>query len=82
MGGLGRQIIGFPTRAVRAEDGLAEEETLYGQQFAMWGGEGSEMNVRAFLDRWARERGLVEDAEESAGVEVLEFVKWTVGEPL
>ncbi|KAL6304857.1 hypothetical protein BKA93DRAFT_732338 [Sparassis latifolia] len=82
MGALGRQIIGFPTESVRVREGHEPEAALYAQPFAMWGGEGSDLGVRAFLDKWAREHDVAEEGEEGTGVEVVEFVKWTVGESL
>ncbi|KAH9947134.1 EF-TsMt 2, partial [Amylocystis lapponica] len=79
-GALGRQIIGFPTTAIRAPGGAEDEGALYAQPFEMYGGEGSGVLVAAFLKKWAHERGMADQGEEGAGVEVVEFAKWTVGE--
>ncbi|EED79701.1 predicted protein [Postia placenta Mad-698-R] len=78
---LGRQVIGFPTTCIRSPPGTTDEGALYDQPFSMFIGPGNDQSVGAFLQSWAQERSLVnKDEEQSAGVEVLEFAKWTVGD--
>lgn len=72
---LARQVAGFETKSIQG----SEETALYAQQFMFAEAEGQ--NVRESLSRWATSKGLVADAEEG-GVEVLEFAKWSVAEPL
>ncbi|KZT08716.1 EF-TsMt 2 [Laetiporus sulphureus 93-53] len=82
-GALGRQIIGFPTTSVRLSPGSQDDGALYEQPFNMYNGPGNDQPVQVFLRNWSREQGLLEGAEEdTAGLEVLEFAKWTVGEAL
>ena len=75
---LARQIVGFDTRTIRGE----EEGALYGQPFMMLGGALEGETVEAGLARWAREKGMVfdTDAGDTGGIQVVEFLKWTVGE--
>jgi elongation factor Ts len=77
---LARQIVGFDTRTVRGE----EEGALYGQPFMMLGGALQGETVEAGLARWAKEKGLIvdTDAGDTGGIQVVEFLKWTVGESL
>jgi elongation factor Ts len=74
---LARQIVGFNTLAIRGEEGA-----LYDQPFMMFGDTHEGETVGAGLARWARQKLLVVDTDgaEAGGVEVVEFVKWTVGE--
>ncbi|KAI9449844.1 hypothetical protein F5148DRAFT_619884 [Russula earlei] len=75
---LARQIVGFDTSAIRG----SAEGALYDQPFMMFGGALEGETVGAGLARWAREKLLVLDTDgtDRGGLEVLEFVKWTVGE--
>ena len=74
---LARQIVGFDTRAIRGEDGA-----LYGQPFMMLGDALEGETVEAGLLRWAREKRLILDSDggDTGGIQVVEFLKWTVGE--
>ncbi|KAH9980790.1 hypothetical protein BJV74DRAFT_946750 [Russula compacta] len=80
---LARQIVGFDTLAIRGEE---DEEggggALYDQPFMMFRDALEGETVGAGLARWAREKQLVLDADgaDARGLEVVEFVKWTVGE--
>jgi elongation factor Ts len=78
---LARQIVGFDTLAIRGEEGAG---ALYDQPFMMFGDAHEGETVGAGLARWARQKLLVFDSDgaEAGGVEVVEFVKWTVGESL
>jgi elongation factor Ts len=78
---LARQIVGFETTTVRGEES-ATEGALYDQPFMMFGGSQEGETVAAGLARWAREKQLILDADgaDTGGLEVVEFVKWTVGE--
>ena len=75
---LARQIVGFDTRAIRGE----EEGALYGQPFMMLGDALEGETVDAGLGRWAREKRLTLDKDrgDTSGIQVVEFLKWTVGE--
>ncbi|KAI9453543.1 elongation factor TS-domain-containing protein [Lactarius psammicola] len=74
---LARQIVGFDTRAIRGEEGA-----LYGQPFMMLGDALEGETVEAGLGRWAREKRLTLDTDEgdTGGIQVVEYLKWTVGE--
>ncbi|KAI0275199.1 hypothetical protein BC834DRAFT_840093 [Gloeopeniophorella convolvens] len=74
---LARQIVGFETLAIRKAEGA-----LYDQPFMMFAGAQDGETVGSGLERWAREKQLVLDSDgtEKGGLEVLELVKWTVGE--
>lgn len=75
---LARQIVGFDTRAIRG----GEEGALYGQPFMMLGDALEGETVGAGLGRWAREKRLTLDTDggDAGGIQVVEFLKWTVGE--
>ncbi|KAI0281232.1 hypothetical protein BGY98DRAFT_959372 [Russula aff. rugulosa BPL654] len=66
---LARQIVGFDTLAIHGEEGPG---ALYDQPFMMFGD----------AHDGERQKLLVVDTDgaEAGGVEVMEFVKWTVGE--
>lgn len=70
---IARQITGFETLSIQS---TADETSLYNQPFMATGGQ---LTVGAALREWARERGMTKECGEG-GVEVLEFVKWSVGE--
>ena len=74
---LARQIVGFDTPAIRGEEGA-----LYDQPFMMFRDALEGETVGAGLERWARQKLLVVDTDgaEAGGLEVVAFVKWTVGE--
>jgi elongation factor Ts len=76
---LARQIVGFDTTAIRGE---GEEAALYDQPFMMFGAAPEGETVGVGLARWAREKQLILDTDgtDTGGLEVIEFVKWTVGE--
>lgn len=88
---LARQVVGLGADQVQgdrsrsSDSGDASSTALYDQPFMMRPGGGADMSVQAALSSWAREKGLVSEADsgsegEEEGVEVLEFVKWTAGE--
>ncbi|KAG8758532.1 Elongation factor Ts, mitochondrial [Ceratobasidium sp. 428] len=87
---LARQIVGLNAQSVEASSasrgaaGDASSTVLYAQPFMMRPGGSSEASVRTSLNEWAHEKGLVSVAgssqAEEDGLEVLEFVKWNVGE--
>ena len=70
-----RQITGFETLSIQS---TTDETSLYNQPFM---GAGGQLTVGAALREWGRERGMAKEGEEG-GVEILEFVKWTVGEDI
>ncbi|EIM83581.1 uncharacterized protein STEHIDRAFT_123977 [Stereum hirsutum FP-91666 SS1] len=80
---LARQIVGFETHTVRPPTSDFEETALYCQPAMMFPGEYSGQSVEKLLNNWVHEKQLVveTDVAESGGAEVLEFVKWKVGEP-
>ncbi len=77
---VARQIVGFDTTAIRGGEG--GEGALYEQPFMMFGGALEGETVGAGLARWAREKHLILDTDgtDTGGLEVVEFLKWTVGE--
>ncbi|EIN13921.1 hypothetical protein PUNSTDRAFT_79835 [Punctularia strigosozonata HHB-11173 SS5] len=80
---IARQIVGFETQSITASgtEADADETALYEQPFMMLGGDADGDIVRNVLQSWARQRGMNGGANRHGGVEVLEFAKWTVGEP-
>jgi elongation factor Ts len=74
---LARQIVGFDTPVIRGQ-----ENALYDQPFMMFGDALEGETVQAGLTRWARHKQLILDTDgtDTGGLEVVEFVKWTVGE--
>ncbi|KAI0778974.1 hypothetical protein BD413DRAFT_513213 [Trametes elegans] len=77
---LGRTIVGFPTSIVRSQSGERTAEALYEQPSDMFMDKQGN-NVEEELRLWSRKHGLVGKGEDG-GIEVLEFAKWSVGEPL
>ncbi|KAI0673777.1 hypothetical protein C8Q78DRAFT_1076747 [Trametes maxima] len=78
---LGRTIVGFPTTLVRSSSGEPNPEALYDQPSDMFmDKQGS--TIAEELRLWSRKHGLVNDGVEDDGIEVLEFTKWSVGEPV
>lgn len=76
---LARQIVGFPTTSVGTPNNLEDEGALYNQPFMMDPTSNGE-TVRGVLKQWAAEHGMV--GEDVGGVAVLDYVKWTAGEPI
>ncbi|KDQ15705.1 hypothetical protein BOTBODRAFT_108325 [Botryobasidium botryosum FD-172 SS1] len=85
---LARQTVGFETRSIRPssppadpaaviETTDAESTALYEQQFVM---NQSSHTVHKELRTWAESREL--RAEDHAGVDVVDFVRWKVGEAI
>lgn len=72
---VARQIAGFETLSIQS---TTDETSLYNQPFMATGGQ---LTVGAALCEWGRERGMANEGEEG-GIEVLEFVKWTVAEDI
>lgn len=79
---LARQIVGFDTRSITSPDGTDGQTALYHQPFMMFAGEQSGQPVALVLRSWAREHGLNEDDADDDALAVVDFVKWTVGEPI
>ncbi|KAI0652500.1 hypothetical protein C8Q79DRAFT_103796 [Trametes meyenii] len=78
---LGRTIVGFPTTLVHSPLGETNSEGLYDQPSDMFmDRQGS--TIAEELSLWSRKHGLVTDGSEDGGIEVLEFAKWSVGEPV
>ncbi|KAJ7103224.1 elongation factor TS-domain-containing protein [Mycena belliarum] len=77
---LARQIAGFDTRSIRSLTDAHDETALYQQPF-MFPGELSGQPVGEALAAWARAHDLVNPSGGDA-LEVSQFAKWTVGEPL
>ncbi|KAF8665290.1 hypothetical protein AX16_000311 [Volvariella volvacea WC 439] len=78
---LARQIVGLETQSIRAQEGSPAETALYEQPFMMYGGDLANQPVKQVLEQWATQRGLIQPGEEG-GLAVVDFEKWTVGEPL
>ncbi|KAI0785385.1 elongation factor TS-domain-containing protein [Irpex lacteus] len=76
---LGRQIVGFPTTSIRSPSTEPDEGALYDQEFMMYPA-ASGATVSHALQQWAQQRGLTSAEEAGTGLEVMEFLKWTVGE--
>ncbi|KAG9084219.1 Elongation factor Ts, mitochondrial [Ceratobasidium sp. UAMH 11750] len=84
---LARQVVGLNAGRIgewggnEGDPGDASSTALYAQPFMMKPEGGTEAPVRTALADWAREKGLISaESSDSEGIEVLEFVKWTVGE--
>ncbi|KAI0756354.1 hypothetical protein C8Q80DRAFT_1093089 [Daedaleopsis nitida] len=79
---LGRTIVGFPTTRVGSPAGEPDPEALYHQPTDMFpnkqGG-----TIAEELMLWAKKRGMVQEGDsDGAGLALLEFEKWAVGEAL
>ncbi|KAF9486456.1 hypothetical protein BDN70DRAFT_870001 [Pholiota conissans] len=74
---IARQIVGFDTLSIknRAEN-MSEEQVLYTQPFITLAGEFNGLPVEEALKKWSVSNGLVGEG----GIEVLDFLKWSVGE--
>ena len=85
---LARQIVGFDTPAIRrgvlteAEENYGDAQPLYEQPFVTLPGEFQGLPVEESLRKWAVSSGLASEESAPGAVEVLRFLKWTVGEPL
>jgi elongation factor Ts len=87
---IARQIVGFDTPAIRrgvhpvtkAEENYGDAQPLYEQPFVTLPGELQGLPVEEALRKWAVSSGLASEESAPGGVEVLRFLKWTVGEPL
>lgn len=78
---VSRQIVGFDTKTV--ESGSVEDQTaLYNQPFITFAGELNGQPVRDVLRSWSVQEGIVAGGDEEGAVKVLDFAKWSVGEPL
>ncbi|PFH52262.1 hypothetical protein AMATHDRAFT_74323 [Amanita thiersii Skay4041] len=77
---LARQIVGFDTQSIISSTG--DQTALYNQPFMMLPGEFSGKPVQEVLRAWSIRNGLVKNEEEDGGIAVLNFAKWTVGEPI
>lgn len=76
---LARQIVGLATKSIRSSNGEPDEGALYDQEFMMYPSSNGE-KVSRVLQQWSQEHGLQGPEDTSAGLEVMEFLKWTVGE--
>ncbi|KAF9454201.1 hypothetical protein P691DRAFT_810928 [Macrolepiota fuliginosa MF-IS2] len=75
---LARQIVGFETHSIEGDG----EGALYNQPFMMLGGDSSDAPVRDALVAWGKQKCLISQPSVDEGVAVLDFAKWTVGEPI
>jgi elongation factor Ts len=75
---LARQIVGFETLSIDGDG----ESALYKQPFMMMGGDNPNTLVKDALVSWSQQRGLLSRSVEDEGIEVLDFMKWTLGEPI
>jgi elongation factor Ts len=77
---VARQIVGFDTVSIKnSPENASEEQVLYTQPFITLAGEFNGLPVEEALKKWSASTGLVGEGEEG-GVEVLDFLKWSVGE--
>ena len=80
---IARQIVGFDTPAIRRGVHLVTDaQPLYEQPFATLPGEFQGLPVEEALRKWAVSSGLASEESAPGALEVLRFLKWTVGEPL
>ncbi|EKM61597.1 uncharacterized protein PHACADRAFT_248286 [Phanerochaete carnosa HHB-10118-sp] len=73
---LARQIVGFPTTTLKPLEGQEDDCALYEQQFMMYP-DSNGAKVKEAFRQWASSHGI----EEEGGLEVVDFAKWSVGEP-
>lgn len=66
---IARQVVGFPTKALRAMEGVAEEEALLSQPGMMLG---TDKTVSEFLREWSAERGV--------DVSVVDMRRWSTSD--
>ena len=78
---LGRQVVGFDTKSIQSAS--PEDQTaLYNQPFITLAGELNGQPVKDVLQRWSVQEGIVSSEEDKGAIQVLDFAKWAVGEPL
>jgi len=78
---LARQMTGFETKSIMSPSGETHEFALYDQPFMMFPDNSAGRTVGDILKIWSQQKGLVK-AQQDGGVTVMDFRKWTVGEPL
>lgn len=80
---LARQIVGFPVTILQSTTpGVLDESSLYEQSFVTYP-QSKAQRVREVLRNWVathRPKGLPEESDHA--LQVIEFGKWTVGEPI
>ena len=77
---ISRQTVGFDTLGIKNKpENANDDQVLYTQPFITLAGEFNGLPFGEALEKWSNANGLVEGSEES-GVEVLDFLKWSVGE--
>lgn len=79
---IARQIVGLETRSIKPVAGEPSETALYTQPFMMLPGELNGQPVGEALKGWSVHEGIIAEEKEAGAIEVLEFAKWSVGEPL
>ncbi|PPQ67914.1 hypothetical protein CVT25_000327 [Psilocybe cyanescens] len=80
---IARQLVAFDTRAVEYTPDLEHpEQALLNQPFITFQGELNGKPVKDVLSEWATTHGLSESKDSARVIDVLDFTKWTVGEPL
>jgi len=84
---IARQIVGFDTPTIRrdateTEENYGDAQPLYEQPFVTLPGEFQGLPVEEALRKWGVSSGLASEDSAPGAVEVLRFLKWTVGEPL
>ncbi|KAH9486288.1 Elongation factor Ts, mitochondrial [Psilocybe cubensis] len=80
---IARQLVAFDTRAVEHNESLDNpEQALLNQPFITIQGELNGKPVGEALAEWAAAQGLEASEDAPRVVDVLDFTKWTVGEPL
>ncbi|CAA7264795.1 unnamed protein product [Cyclocybe aegerita] len=78
---LARQIVGFETLSIQhSPDNEVPELALYNQEFVMLGGDLASSPVEQALRNWSLKEKLTESSGEKGGVDVVDFLKWKVGE--
>nr|VWO95413.1 N/A [Ganoderma boninense] len=77
---LGRTIVGFPVRRV-GRPGEEDAEALYSQPSDMFMN-ASGKTVLEELKNWAERNGMGRGGSDDGAVAMVEFKKWSVGEPL
>ncbi|KAJ3508617.1 hypothetical protein NLJ89_g5665 [Agrocybe chaxingu] len=77
---LARQIVGFDTLSIKnSPDNEVPEQALYNQEFVMLGGDLASSPVEQALHDWSLKEKLIENSG-GEGIEVVDFLKWKVGE--
>ncbi|KAF8910109.1 elongation factor TS-domain-containing protein [Gymnopilus junonius] len=76
---VAKQIVGMQTLSILPKPGQNLEDALYNQEFFTLRASGTQgKTIQEVLRTWSLESGLIDSKEDKGGLEVVDFLKWTV----